>query len=85
MPGSLVKEDPEPEPMPEQTIDGQVVEKGETFWGFLKSIFGAIAGVGRRVNGSKKFREFAGEVWQGKTKNHDGWLIKDLERKRKRK
>ena len=85
MPGSLVKDDPEPELDPKQTIDESVVQKGQTFWGFLTSIFSGIAGVFRRINGSKKAHSFVHEIMQGKPgKSNNGWLVRDLERKKKR-
>lgn len=81
---SLVEDDPEhvEETMPE--IDQKVVEKTETFWSLLKSIFGGIVGATSKVKSSKSLGKLGQEVWRGSSKSTNGWLIRDLKEKRKK-
>jgi hypothetical protein len=61
---SLVEDDPDPV-FEQPNLDERVVEKGQTFWGFLSSIFGGIAGFTRKVSGSKTLKNLNSQIWYG--------------------
>jgi len=62
---SLVEDDPDPVLDQTPNIDQRVVEKGMSFWGFLSSIFGGIAGFTRKVSGSQALKGLYRETMYG--------------------
>jgi hypothetical protein len=60
---SLVEDEKEQEAQIDD-LDQRVVQKGESFWSFLRAVVGGLFGIFSSARKSKTLRNFSHEVWK---------------------